>query len=531
MRVGGEAASPPARRRRAAPRACMYRSCSRSPSSPSQTRAESMSDEGTTSRRPRLPSASQATGQGGAPSSPTVNSISRRVRASATTAMIEAICAGELGIVKGDHRRTQLGRTRGAAVEVVGVVDRAPQRERRSGFGRQQVSVAEDPEDLAVGPDHRHVPDVAVEHLEHDLVAKRSGVTVNAGALITSVTGASASTPPATTRSRRSMSVTIPRLPSGRRTRAALASPRPCGAAASRTASLGSQMIGRLCTSRATGCCAGSRSPSAPPRRATGERAGCAPRSARPAGRASSGTTGVGGQPIAERVLASPGLESGRVAPRASRDARRAHPHPGRRAPGRDPRSSTAPRRTMRTCSIGPSCWRKIVAPAAKNSTSADLASSSSSVLGEVVERSVPPQELDYVVHRGCAEVCLICPVGTAPWTEPCGFHAGSGDRRVRASRPRSSSGRHARPRGGDRADLQAGDRGAGCDIPDAAPTASRDRSGDLRRKARNGRGGRRPRGRLGEVAAYDEAHEYYAGVGEATLYVARRHGGAPGRR
>ena len=161
-----------------------------------------------------------------------------------------------------------------------------------------------------MGPDHGHVPDVSVEHLQHHLVAKRSGADGERGKLITSVTGridahASGHHPIA--------QVTVghdPQLPSGRRTRAALAPASAMRRAASRTVSLGladdrpfvheprDRLLRRVEVVL-----------SAPPVAATGERAGCAPRTALPpAGQA--GHDRVRGQPIAERVLASPGLES-----------------------------------------------------------------------------------------------------------------------------------------------------------------------------------------------------------------------------
>ena len=73
----------------------------------------------------------------------------------------------------------------------------------------------------------------------------RSGVTVNAGELITSVTGASLPISPATTRSRRSRSVTMPSFLSDSRTSAALASASAMLRAASRTLQLESAITGR----------------------------------------------------------------------------------------------------------------------------------------------------------------------------------------------------------------------------------------------------------------------------------------------
>ena len=158
-----------------------------------------------------------------------------------------------LSFVKGDHRRAQPGGRAAQLIDVLGVVDRSPQRERRSGLGHQQVPVAEHPENLAVGPDHRHMVDVAVEHLEHDLVAKALGADGERRRAHDLGHRASASTLPATTRSRRSLSVTIPSPPSGSRTRAALAPASAMRPAASRTVSRGSHTIGRSWTSRATG--------------------------------------------------------------------------------------------------------------------------------------------------------------------------------------------------------------------------------------------------------------------------------------
>jgi hypothetical protein len=119
--------------------------------------------------------------------------------------------------------------------------------------------------------------------------------------------------------------------------------------------------------------------------------------------------------------------------------------------------------------------------------------------LGEVVERSVPSQELDYVVHRRCVEVCLIRLVGRQSGRSHAVSTPAPATVEFEHRRPDLHPIRHARPRGGDRADLQAGDRGAGCDVPDSAPASSRDRSGYLCRKARHDRGGKRPRSRLGE--------------------------------
>ena len=58
--------------------------------------------------------------------------------------------------------------------------------------------------------------------------------------------------------------------------------------------------------------------------------------------------------------------------------------------------------------------------------------------LGEVVERSVPPQELDYVVHRGANGSLPDCPAGRQLGPGPGDAGVASGDRRVRASPPRS---------------------------------------------------------------------------------------------
>src|SRR2546423_1054091 len=61
-------------------------------------------------------------------------------------------------------------------------------------------------------------------------------------------------------------------------------------------------------------------------------------------------------------------------------------------------------------------------------------------LLGEVVEGSVAPQELDYVVHRGAGGSLPDALVTRQRGPRPRRVPMASGDRRVRASPPRSSS-------------------------------------------------------------------------------------------
>ena len=168
----------------------MYRSCS-SPR-PSQTRAESTSDEGTTSRRPRLPSANQDTGQGGAPSSSTANSISLRVSASVTTAMIEAIWAGGYSA---SFRAITAGRSSPAA-------RRRPSTSSASSIARRsangaRASAASRSLSLRTPRTSPWGQTTGACRMSRSSISSitsapsRSGVTVNAGKLITSVTGAS----------------------------------------------------------------------------------------------------------------------------------------------------------------------------------------------------------------------------------------------------------------------------------------------------------------------------------------------------
>ena len=86
---------------------------------------------------------------------------------------------------------------------------------------------------------------------------KRSGVTVNAGALIASVTASSAGTPSATTL-RRSRSVRIPTPSSSRRISAASFPVCDISRAASRSVASGSHTSGSPRIRLAAGCCCGS---------------------------------------------------------------------------------------------------------------------------------------------------------------------------------------------------------------------------------------------------------------------------------
>jgi hypothetical protein len=127
------------------------------------------------------------------------------------------------------------------------------------------------------------------------------------------------------------------------------------------------------------------------------------------------------------------------VAARASRDARRARPHPGGQAPARDPRARPhLGGRFARASSALPaggrsSCRRRRTPPQPTSQVPP-----APPRRGRRTERAVAGTRL-------CRASSVRGSLPDSPgWptvrTEPCGVHAGSGDRRVRASPSRSSS-------------------------------------------------------------------------------------------
>ena len=156
LRVDAQAAGRAAPRRPGGRRASAYSRIAASPSSPRHATALSTSEPGSASRRARLPSASQANGVGGAPTSATASSISRRMSASTTTEWMPAMCSGA---VRARCSATIVGRrSRAACDELVGrrrARDRGAQVKRRPRLGGDEVGVLDDAEHLAGGRQRR----------------------------------------------------------------------------------------------------------------------------------------------------------------------------------------------------------------------------------------------------------------------------------------------------------------------------------------------------------------------------------------
>jgi hypothetical protein len=216
-----------------------------------------MSEEGTGSRLPWLPSESQENSAGGGPFDSIASSIIRRISASATTEITSLMWAGTRSArwsattVKGRRpaassscsfvfasaiarRRTKGVCASAATTSIPTTTPSTSDRDERMGTWRTSLS--------------------SIASITSAPVC--SAPTVTTGAVITSLIGASTGTPPTTTRERRSLSVTIPRLPSSLRTSTELAPSWPMCSAASRNGVSGVQITGFLRIRAHAGCCA-----------------------------------------------------------------------------------------------------------------------------------------------------------------------------------------------------------------------------------------------------------------------------------
>ena len=266
-----------------------------SPSTSSaQAIPESASDDGIASRRPKLPSESHARSAGGGPCSATASSINRRTSASTTT----------------DSTPLMRMAARPAACIAIsvarscGTVARRPAASDASAIARRSmigvwVSFASRSTSVATPISSPPLETTGTCRMPRSIISSISsspvcsGRTVTTGVVITSPTGVSTGRPAATTRERRSRSVTIPNSPCPASTRIELT---PCSsirAAASRRGTPGSQTTGRLRTSTRTASCPTSRSSvlavGSPPGRGRSISARATDRS--PAGSLSSGIT------------------------------------------------------------------------------------------------------------------------------------------------------------------------------------------------------------------------------------------------
>ena len=170
------------------------------------------------SRRPKLPSESHANSAGGGPCSATASSINRRTSASTTTEstpLIRLAARPAACIAISVARSCADGRPEAGDVGRVG--DRPPQHDRRVGLVCEQVDVGGDADQFAAA---RDAPGRGGCPGRSSAASARRrsapGRTVTTGVVITSPTGVSTGRPAATTRERRSRSVTIPSSPSPR---------------------------------------------------------------------------------------------------------------------------------------------------------------------------------------------------------------------------------------------------------------------------------------------------------------------------
>ena len=147
-----------------------------------------------------------------------------RARARPARSAAASRCRGCEAITRADRRRRRAPRragrrpwadsSRAATATSAGVVARGDPRAQTNGARRSdgdQVDVVDDAEQAAVGVEHRQVADAAVEHLHHRLGARAvGGHGPRRGGHDLALSGVGPSAPAATTRVRRSRSVTIP---------------------------------------------------------------------------------------------------------------------------------------------------------------------------------------------------------------------------------------------------------------------------------------------------------------------------------
>ena len=139
-------------------------------SPPSQASAQSTSELGNGSRRPKLPIANHVYGAGGRPSSSSAISISRRVIVSWMLAIVRLIAAA--GTSESWSAITVSGSSAAASATPAASTaggDPGPQVKRSTPLAREQVDVVEHADEAPIGPEHGQVPDAVVEHLEQRL--------------------------------------------------------------------------------------------------------------------------------------------------------------------------------------------------------------------------------------------------------------------------------------------------------------------------------------------------------------------------
>ena len=313
----------------------------------------------------------------GPPRSPIVSSMNLLVHASATIAMIALTWVGATCASCRETTRETAEPPPLSAPDVTGLVDRAAQRERRLRLGRQQVHVGEHTAHFAEGETTGtcRIPRFSISSITSP--PKRSGVTVNAGALIALVMVASAGH----SVGHHGAKVSIREdsyPPSSRRISAASLPDCDIRRAASRSVTSGSHTSGSPRIRLAACCWAGSTfadsdpGPLRPGEQAAGDEA----QAGRPLEKRDDR---IGGQPVAEGVLlARPRIRS---AAGASRHAEQlSSPSTSSTRPWS--RSSTLPRRTTRTLHRPPggrsSCPRRSTPPPRRGRASSTPSSRSS---------------------------------------------------------------------------------------------------------------------------------------------------------
>ena len=205
------------------------------------------------SRRPKLPSESQPISTGAGPCSAIASSISRRTSASTTTESTPLIrLAGRPAAciaINVEFRWPTVGRR--AARSPASAIARRSMSGVCVSLARRSMSVATPMSSPALETTGTwRMPRSIISSISSSPVC--SGRAVITGAVITSPTGVSSGRPAATTRERRSRSVTIPSSPSPRSTRIALTPRSSIRAAASRSDTSGSHTTGRFWTSTRT---------------------------------------------------------------------------------------------------------------------------------------------------------------------------------------------------------------------------------------------------------------------------------------
>jgi hypothetical protein len=337
-----------------------------------QAAALSTSEDGTASRRARLPDTNQVNGAGGSPAAATASSISRRVSASITTERTAATCSAA---TRASLRATIIEFSpAAAAASSAGLAARAMARRSRNGWR----ACADIRSASSTTPRTWPAADrtgtwwmLRSSMSSRTSPASRPAGTVYAGSVMTAETGVSGLRPAATTRERKSRSVTMPSR-SAVRTSTALAPSAVIRCAAARIGSPAAHSSGGVRISVATVRCARSAGPASGAGRPGSETIDRATNWST-SGRASSGRTTSSG--MRRHTVSSAARASKPVgSPEIIEACPNSSPGPSRSRTRPSWRTSTEPVRTIHRYSTGPAPSEKIVFPRGTTSVSVTAA-------------------------------------------------------------------------------------------------------------------------------------------------------------